>query len=354
LTVTRQQGHGTITLPSEYTREHVRLGYAATEHGYQSDTVDHAVALVSASTTRRGLYVAATRGRGTNLLCVVTDSDEVTEARDALESILALDRADVPAVTQRRTLAQQVHGHEPGHAPRCAIPDWFEPLLAQTRADLVAVKARHDEQAAERQRLHEAVVAAERRRRQVDVATASDRDALDAAMQRVTRARGDLAAALDRLDSARRRDRRRARAEVDIAERRVGRAAEYLERTRQRTATSISHYDQARRLHDNAAEDLHRHDITARVDHRRRPVDASQRRVHALETWKRWADGQPLSVERLREVATNLAADRDPSHAQFRALEDTIHRWANCLSVDLHPRHRAERTRSRLGPELAL
>ena len=145
-----QQGHGTVTLPADYAREHVRLGYAATEHGYQSDTVDHAIALVSASTTRRGLYVAATRGRDENLLCVVTDSTDVAEARDVLEGILALDRADIPAVTQRRTLAHQVHGHEPAHAPRCAIPDWFEPLLAQARADLAAIQARDDEHAAER------------------------------------------------------------------------------------------------------------------------------------------------------------------------------------------------------------
>ena len=95
-----------MTLPVDYVREHVRLGYAATEHGWQSDTVDTAIALTSPATTRRGLYVAATRGRDTNTLCVVTDSDDVAEARDVLEAVLAVDRADVPATTQRRTLAQ--------------------------------------------------------------------------------------------------------------------------------------------------------------------------------------------------------------------------------------------------------
>ena len=47
LTVTREQGHGTVTLPADYAHDHVRLGYAATEHGYQSDTVDHSLSLVS-------------------------------------------------------------------------------------------------------------------------------------------------------------------------------------------------------------------------------------------------------------------------------------------------------------------
>ena len=60
LTVSREQGHGTVTLPTKYVWDYLRLGYAATEHGYQSDTVDHAIALASASTTRRGLDVAAT------------------------------------------------------------------------------------------------------------------------------------------------------------------------------------------------------------------------------------------------------------------------------------------------------
>ena len=37
-----------VTLPADYVREHVRLGYAATEHGHQGDTVDVAIALVTA------------------------------------------------------------------------------------------------------------------------------------------------------------------------------------------------------------------------------------------------------------------------------------------------------------------
>jgi hypothetical protein len=107
LTVSHQAGHGNITLPVGYVREHVRLGYAATEHGWQSDTVDTAIALTTPATTRRGLYVAATRGRDENVICVVTDSDDPAEARDTLQAVLATDRADTPAITQRRTLAQQ-------------------------------------------------------------------------------------------------------------------------------------------------------------------------------------------------------------------------------------------------------
>ena len=65
------------------------------------------VELVTAATTRRGLYVGATRGRDENLILVVTEHPDLAEARDVLEGVLASDRADTPAVTQRRQLARQ-------------------------------------------------------------------------------------------------------------------------------------------------------------------------------------------------------------------------------------------------------
>ncbi len=39
ITVSSNLGAGSVTLPRDYVREHVRLGYAATEHGIQGDTV---------------------------------------------------------------------------------------------------------------------------------------------------------------------------------------------------------------------------------------------------------------------------------------------------------------------------
>ncbi len=64
LTVTHFGGHGTVTLPADYVREHVRLGYAATEPGNQSDTVTISLTLATPATTGRGLYVAMTRSIG--------------------------------------------------------------------------------------------------------------------------------------------------------------------------------------------------------------------------------------------------------------------------------------------------
>jgi conjugative relaxase-like TrwC/TraI family protein len=332
--------------------DHVRLGYAATEHGYQSDTVNHAIALVSAATTRRGLYVAATRGRDDNLLCVVTATPDVAEARDVLEMILAFDRADIPAVTQRRALAGQVHGHEPAPAPRLTIPECFEAMLDQACADLATAQAGHAAHAAERERLRQAVVAAEQRLRDVDAATAAARDAGEAAIRRVQRARGDLAEAHQRLATAPRVQRRQARREVTIAQRRAADAEDYLERTRQRTSPSIARYDQAIAERDRLREDL-RHRSADEVISAAR-VRGDNRRVDALQTWRYWADGQAVSVERLSETTATLGAERGPNQAHSRALEQTIKHWADRHDIVLRPRQRIERDRSRVAPDISL
>ena len=81
ITVTAESGRGQIRLPADYTVAHVRLGYAATEHGNQGVTVDVAYQLVSAATTRRGLYVGATRGRHANQFHVI--AADLTDARDS-------------------------------------------------------------------------------------------------------------------------------------------------------------------------------------------------------------------------------------------------------------------------------
>jgi hypothetical protein len=76
------------------------------------------------------LYVAATRGRDENVICVVTDTHDPADAIDVPQRILATDRADQPALTIQRDLAAAVTP-APVLQPRCEVPDWFHPLLAQ-------------------------------------------------------------------------------------------------------------------------------------------------------------------------------------------------------------------------------
>jgi conjugative relaxase-like TrwC/TraI family protein len=114
LTVTRFRGHGTVTLPADYVATQVRLGYASTAHGHQGDTADVAYTLIDQASTHRGVYVGATRGRDENHLLVLTEAPgDLAEARDTLERALTRDRADIPAIAQRRQLAETICGTRP-------------------------------------------------------------------------------------------------------------------------------------------------------------------------------------------------------------------------------------------------
>lgn len=74
--------------------------------------VDVSLGVVTPATSHRGLYVAVTRGRQENQLLVVADG--VEHARDVLEQVLTNDRADIPAIVQRRHLAAEVPGGRRG------------------------------------------------------------------------------------------------------------------------------------------------------------------------------------------------------------------------------------------------
>ena len=115
LTVSHQGRHGDVSLPADYAREHVRLGYVATEHGWESDNVTAGMCVASPSTTRRGLYVAVTRGSDENVICVITDSNDIAEARDILDRIVATDCADIPP---SRNAGPSRRRHQQPHARR--------------------------------------------------------------------------------------------------------------------------------------------------------------------------------------------------------------------------------------------
>ncbi len=70
----------TVTLPADYVRQHVDLGYAVTAHRAQGMTVDTAHVVVSASTTRENLYVSMTRGRRSNTAYVALDKPDSLHA----------------------------------------------------------------------------------------------------------------------------------------------------------------------------------------------------------------------------------------------------------------------------------
>jgi len=107
-----------LTLPAEYVREHVQLGYATTVHGGQGVTCDSSHTVSTGAESRQQLYVAVTRGRDANHVYLLTagDGDEhcvITPAAthpltavNVLEQILGRDEAQVSAATTARRLTE--------------------------------------------------------------------------------------------------------------------------------------------------------------------------------------------------------------------------------------------------------
>ncbi len=104
----------TVTLPADYVRDWVDLGYATTVHGAQGMTADTMHGLATGDESRQQLYTMLTRGRHANhlYLQVVGDGDShalahtdtvyLPTAVERLEHMLARDDAPESATTQLR------------------------------------------------------------------------------------------------------------------------------------------------------------------------------------------------------------------------------------------------------------
>lgn len=104
-----------VTLPAEYVREHVALGYALTVHKAQGKTAERAVLLVDEKMSAAQLYVGMSRGREENRAFVICSDDDlddhvrrpVSGALEVLAKVLRHDAADRSAHdVMRRNLAR--------------------------------------------------------------------------------------------------------------------------------------------------------------------------------------------------------------------------------------------------------
>jgi hypothetical protein len=335
LTVTRIDGHGTITLPAEYVSEHVQLGYAATEPGNQSDTADRSITLATPVTTCRGLYVAVTRGRDENLICVVTDTHDLADAVDVLEQVLASDRSDTPATTVHRDLAATVPPASTLQR-RCVIPEWFHDLHHQATVALAdvgdAVEAQRRDDAELDRRItelgnqlrelephcapHDDKIAGAGR--DVEVARRRHRQAVralaDSGLLGRRAARHDLANATQELTAA----------ETAFAES-IGGAQPVLDQRNELR-------DERSRLRDHATRSRPLIQALDRYDHR---LETAERTVEALGTWKNWASGRDISSEQLVDAATALS---DSGRADYVALGEPLLDWINQHGITIEPK----------------
>ena len=337
LTVTELDGHGIVTLPAGYVQEHVRLGYAATEPGNQSDDQTGSITLATPATTGRGLYVAMTRGQQENYVRVVTQTHDIAEARDILEAIMTSDRADVPAIAQRRELAKQ--DRQPTRLPpRCQIPDWFTDLRVDAAADYREARQALDESQSARQDLADTVAVAEQRLVAAKEACAPFDDRLATAGDAVKRAEETRRLAERELDQSGLRGRRQARTELASA-------VEFLAEQREQLtlAKENSRGPDNRRavaLHDlqTARHQLSNHHMFERWQYLPEHLETAEQRLGALDTWRDWANGKPIDNERLAAAVTSLQehASREPADGTQQLL-DATHRWATKHRIELQP-----------------
>lgn len=156
-----------IHLPAAYVSQDVELAYATTIHRSQGRTVDHAHVVVDpAGLGRQGLYVAMTRGRGTNTAHVVTDTadqadDLVPQAPRSVEELLGdvLARSTAPLTARRaanqaaeraESIAQLADEYTTIAAGQAAwgwenalpdlLPEHADALLADAWADALATE----------------------------------------------------------------------------------------------------------------------------------------------------------------------------------------------------------------------
>ncbi|MGI8806889.1 MAG: ATP-dependent DNA helicase [Acidimicrobiales bacterium] len=115
LTVVDRQ-RGRVRLPKDYVARHVELGWAVTGYGSQGVTVDQGICVVEPASTRAGIYVAMTRGRGRNLAWVL-DRTGLEDAEEVFRSAIARPPNARTAHAAREQLYRAV-----GAAPPATVP----------------------------------------------------------------------------------------------------------------------------------------------------------------------------------------------------------------------------------------
>ena len=334
ITVTRLDGHGTITLPADYVRQHVQLAYATTEHGAQGETADRSITLATTATTGRGLYVGMTRGRDENHALVVTDTPDIAEAISILEAAIAIDRADIPATTHRRLLAEAAP--RSGPRPRVQIPDWFDELRATAEEQRRAAQHALDERNAERAADERRVAEASRDLPAAEAAHAPFNEKVVAAKGAVSESQSALWNAEFELRKSGRVHRRSARRDVEAATDVLAAANDRLTRAEELAAPTRAPLDDLRKIID----DHRQFDSTRRILDEWEDLDGVAVRANelcqALDQWKHWANGRDVRSADMVEIASTLEDhDELPGTGQ---LGESLARWADSQGVEIQRR----------------
>lgn len=346
LTVSSKAGSGTVTLPADYATEHVRLGYASTEHGNQGDTVDVGIELATVATTQRGLYVGATRGRDENKILVVTETDDIDDAREILRYVLASDRSDVPATTQRRLLAEMEQAAAPHRAKRtirCSTPSWFADLQSNVADRLAEANAEVERELREVDEARAGIAAAESDLVAAQRAMVPFEPAIDHARQGVDGAQREMWSAHRRLERAGRLKRPTARRQAKQADEALKLEHDRLDEAKVLAAPLQHRIDAARAAIDSGESSI----STFRTLHRWSGNETHLGHLAeldgALSTWHNWATGRPMvDAEVSSAVKTMRASNGGELQQSLAHLAEEVNEWAERVHPSLLPQLEAE------------
>jgi hypothetical protein len=342
ITVSRIGGHGTITLPADYVRDHVQLAYASTEYGAQGDTADRSITLATTATSGRGLYVGMTRGRDENLALVADTADPRTSDRCARSSHRHRPRRHPrhhPTPDTRRccpTIQPTATSADPGLVPRPPS----RRRTASTRRPSCRRRPRptasSEQRAANERRYADAcrgLPAAEAAHAPFHARVVDAEDVVTEARSNVWNAERDLRNAGKLGRRSARRGVEAANGVLAVAEERLARceqAAEPTGRPLSKLRDIVDYHDRIQSTRD-MLDDWTNLDAHA---------DRAEHLSNALDQWKHWANGHHLPVEQLSDVIAVLEDDRTINGTN-RLAEATRH-WAQETVVDL-PRRQSQR-----------
>jgi len=248
---------------------------------------------------------------------------------------VACDRADIPAVVQRRQLAQQDR-QPPRLQPRCQVPDWFHDLRADAAIDYRVARDVLDDSMATRARLAATFEVAWRRIAEANTRCAPFDTELDAAHDAVKHTEAAQRAAQQRLDQSGLRGRRQARTDLATANDAVTGTRRMLAVTREQAREPHAQRNIARAQIETARDALRTHDIVATWQYFPEHLSAAEASVDALNTWHDWATGKPVTQETLVEAVATLheIAAHEPDNST-QQLANVIHQWAEQHGMEL-------------------
>ncbi len=294
----------TVTLPAAYVSEFVQLAYATTEHGNQGITTDQSITLVTGTTTGRGLYVGVTRGRDDNQLLVVTDQPNEPDAIDLLQRVLATDRADTPAVTHRRQLAERQPTSR-GPRRRAVEPDWLGQWQNDVRERVPMIDRLLATMTQERPGLEHAVTETRAAYDTARAIPAPDQHDVFQARRQANLDAADATIARSRASNATWRTRRTLERAANQADERATISAQHADQLEAAHRPAAEQRESARVAHAKAEMRLEAHDQRAAelVIYRADDIALDQ----AISVWRTWAAGHTITSPNLDHAARELA-----------------------------------------------